>query len=58
MVSVGAGVSRDLLLRCTNTFLQLLVWAMTGDGPNHCYDWKPSEDFKELLGSIPPEKVG
>jgi len=36
---------------------QLLVWGMTGDGPNHCYNWKASEEFKELLGNIPQAKV-
>jgi len=36
---------------------QLLVWGMSGDEPNHCHDWKASDEFKELLGKIPPEKV-
>jgi len=36
---------------------QLLVWGMSGDGPNHCHGWKASEEFKELLGNIPPSKV-
>merc|ERR1712181_43362 len=36
---------------------QLLVWGMSGNGPNHCRNWKASEEFKELLGNIPPAKV-
>merc|ERR1719430_3064384 len=36
---------------------QVLVWAMSGDGLNHYHNWKPSDQFKELLGSIPAEQV-
>jgi len=36
---------------------QLLVWGMSGHEGNHCHNWKPSEEFKELLGKIPPAKV-
>jgi len=36
---------------------QLLVWAMPGGKGKACYDWKPSEEFKKLLSSIPPAKV-
>jgi len=36
---------------------QVLVWMMSGDGKNHCHNWKPSEEFKELLGSIPADQV-
>merc|ERR1719500_1443608 len=27
--------------------VQLLVWGMSGNGPNHCRNWKASEEFKE-----------
>ena len=30
---------------------------MSGHEGNHCHNWKPSEEFKELLGKIPPAKV-
>jgi len=37
---------------------QLLVWGMSGDDVcKHRHNWKPSEEFKELLGRIPPAKV-
>merc|ERR1719209_289683 len=37
---------------------QVLVWAMSGDAAqNHFYNWKPNEQFKELLGSIPADQL-
>ena len=37
---------------------QLLVWAMTHCGDNNnCHNWKASDQFKELLGSIPADQV-
>jgi len=47
-------------LNLDNEWLQLaqvLVWGMSGDGANHCHDWKQSEEFKQLLQSLPPAKV-
>jgi len=36
---------------------QLLVWGMSGNKRNHCHNWKPSEEFKKLLGRIPTNKL-